>query len=704
MKIRWRLLKLMLLIALVPLIFATVFERAMMHGLTRRLASRTRKSLTEDARNLLENIVRDYGRIAERDRESIELGLKIQAREVERRLAMEAPASPVLYFSEDYDKGSGLPEGMVDSEKHFRAGPDGKRTPVPVTYDEQVYFVVKGAEGETVNDDMARLSTMPEVYSFANKEGLMYWQYTSLESGFHSCYPGHGGYPSEYDPRKRAWYQEARNSNELTWVIMPEVSTRTIAPTVAMPVRRPNGDFAGVTAIDVDLTGMFKSLNLPPQWSRGAEIVFVVPAWPESPAPGKPIIIAHRSYRTPVRDWEKEFQLMFLESDDPEELDALMADALSGKSGVRKMRYRGKDALWAYGTGKGIPVVIVPYDTIVARASEIEQSLLEQISRTLKVTGLIFLLVIIVAVHMAFRHSRKVTEPVRQLAERSVSLAAGDFQTRLDIKTGDEFQDLSELVNKIGPELAERDKMKRALELAQEIQQHLLPQSPPKPAGFDIAGKSVYCDETGGDYYDFIELITVGPGKLGIAVGDVTGHGISAALLMASARAVLRTRAELHGTDLGALFEALNMHLVRDGSEGRFMTLFYGILDTDARSLVWTSAGHDPPFWLQRASGRIEELPGADPPLGIIEEMTFSQVGPVTIERGDVVVIGTDGIWEAESATEEQFGKGRLREVLSCCNEMSAEQIRNAIVEAVGDFSRPIPQRDDITLVVIKAL
>jgi sigma-B regulation protein RsbU (phosphoserine phosphatase) len=251
--------------------------------------------------------------------------------------------------------------------------------------------------------------------------------------------------------------------------------------------------------------------------------------------------------------------------------------------------------------------------------------------------------------------------------------------------------------------LGERDRMKKSLAVAMEIQQHLLPQADPQLEGFDIAGKSLYCDETGGDYYDFIRLGDIGADKLGIAVGDITGHGIAAALLMASARGVLRSHAARHGTDLDELFGAINLHLVRDTGDERFMTLFYGILDVAQRTLTWTSSGHDPALWLRRQRGEIQELPNTGIPLGILEEARYTQGGPVTLDHGDIIVIGTDGIWEARDPAEEMFGKDRLRQILSAQADSPSAEIHAAIVEAVRIFQGTAPRDDDITLVVIKA-
>ena len=756
MTIRRRFLVLLLLIALGPMIVAAVLHRAWMYGLGRRLASGTRESLTaigsntregldelaadtrdhliDDARAYLQQAVDGFGRILAREKELLELALRYQARAAEHCLAQRPPASPRLVVAGDYDAGRNLPADMAPSTTHFRAGADGTLAPLPVSYGEQVYYLAGGVARSAVAADMARLSAMPQAYRvvYESKPDLMYWQYTSLESGLHTCYPGHGGYPADYDPRKRLWYRRTKERGELLWhPPLVEVSTRSVTLGLSMPVRRPDGSFAGATAIDVPVRHLFDALALPEPWAEESVALVVAPGWNDETfqGKGKLVVLAEKGREERREDWQNATAWRFFESDDPGQVAALLRDADAGRSGVRRMAYRGCDAVWAYGAGAGgapFPIVIVPCEQIVARAAqaeravrrtteateryvqgktdEAEQYVLDTTSDALKITGAILLGVIAIVVGVALRRSRLVTEPIQQLAREGRKLADGDFEARVDIRTGDELEELGRIFNATGPMLKERERMKQSLALAMEIQQHLLPPGPPSLDGFDIAGRSDYCDETGGDYYDFIDLVDLGHGKLGIAVGDVTGHGIGPALLMASARAVLRSHAVAHGADLAALFNTLNHHLVRDTGDERFITLFYGLLDATTRTLRWTSAGHDPPLWLRRASGRIEELPNTGIPLGVLDGAVHEQAGPITLEPLDVVVIGTDGIWETHNPAGEQFGKGRLRGVLEAHAHLGADAIHGAIVDAVQQFRAAEPQRDDITLVVLKAL
>jgi len=708
-KIRNKRLLLLLAIAIVPLLVGSIVHRLSIESLGEHLAADARDALTQQAHRLLQNLVDDYGRILRRDKDAIEMALRFQAREVELRLAADPPAEARLYFSEDYDRREDLPPGTALSTKHFRPGANGRPAPIPVSYDEQVYFIVKGVERAAVADDLARLSTMPEVYRFASRSNadLMTWQYTSLEGGFHTSFPGHGGYPAEYDPRTREWYRRAKSEDDLTWIVMPDVSTRTVGMSVAMPVRRPGGAFAGVTAIDVPFTSIFQELHLPQQWRVGSEAMLVV-RQPADEGEGAALrIFVHRGYEEQGRDWQTPVEMRFLASEDKTEFDALAADVAAGKVGVRKMRHQGRDALWAYGAappGEPFPVVIVPYGLIVGVADQAERYAHGQVVRGLQIAGAVMLLVAVVVATVALVSARSVTRPVHQLADAAQRLSEGDYKTHVAIHTGDELEALGETFNRVGPQLEERQKMKHSLELAKGIQQHLLPQEPPDLEGFDIAGRSIYCDETGGDYFDFIELIELSPHKLGVAVGDVTDHGIAAALLMASARAVLRSNAGRHGADLAALFGALNVHLVRDTGDERFMTLFYGVLDGQERSFWWISGGHDPALWLRKGSDEVEELAGSGFPLGIVEEAEYDPAGPVTLERGDIVLIGTDGAWETRNNQDEFFGKERLCDLVREHADASAADIFQAVVDATVEWRGDRAQDDDLTLVIIKAL
>jgi sigma-B regulation protein RsbU (phosphoserine phosphatase) len=237
-----------------------------------------------------------------------------------------------------------------------------------------------------------------------------------------------------------------------------------------------------------------------------------------------------------------------------------------------------------------------------------------------------------------------------------------------------------------------------ALNLAQEVQQNLLPQRPPQLETIDVAGRSLYCDETGGDYYDYIELPN---GSLGIVVGDVSGHGISAALLMASVRAYLRARSTLSSAT-GDIITGVNRLISVDTAEtGQFMTLFYLVVEPRNNRIIWVRAGHDPGFLYCPHSDEFEALSGAGMALGVDENWKYEDYNRA-VKPGQIVLLTTDGIFEAHSPEGEMFGKERFKGIVRKNADLEAEGIRKAVFDAVTEYRGDEPQEDDITLVILK--
>jgi len=245
---------------------------------------------------------------------------------------------------------------------------------------------------------------------------------------------------------------------------------------------------------------------------------------------------------------------------------------------------------------------------------------------------------------------------------------------------------------------------KTSMAQASMVQQKLMPKSDPCVDGFDIAGKSIWCDETGGDYYDFLYPAANGHKRIGIAVGDVTDHGISSALLMTTARAFLRERVQTPPTECAAIISDVNNRLVRDIEElNLFMTMFYGEIDINEKLIRWVKAGHEPAILYTPATDTHELLAGEGLPLGVIEDAEYKESSK-KIHSGQIILIGTDGIKEAVNTTGEMFGNERLLDVIRVHAQQSAREILNRVFEALHDFRHPLKPDDDETLVVIKVL
>lgn len=244
----------------------------------------------------------------------------------------------------------------------------------------------------------------------------------------------------------------------------------------------------------------------------------------------------------------------------------------------------------------------------------------------------------------------------------------------------------------------EKQRMQEELAVAQKIQQSLLPRGGVSIAGLDVFGLSVPCDETSGDYFDYIRRPG---GRLGFVVGDVSGHGIGAALLMSSARALLRAFAA--GDDPPeAVVTRLNRFLSGDVETGRFMTLFYGEISLRDRKLTYVRAGHNEPLLYRRSTDAFEELSEGGIALAMMEDFDFEATGPIELQPGDLLFLYTDGIVEAMDAKREPFGLARIQEILRGHRERPAKELVEMVRAAVRKHTGTDVREDDLTLVVAK--
>jgi sigma-B regulation protein RsbU (phosphoserine phosphatase) len=291
---------------------------------------------------------------------------------------------------------------------------------------------------------------------------------------------------------------------------------------------------------------------------------------------------------------------------------------------------------------------------------------------------------------------------IKELSQAADRIARGDFSPLLPVKTRDEVGDLIQSFNTMAGQLRERIRLKAALDLAMEVQQNLLPQQSRGTEGLDVAGLSIYCDETGGDYYDFLDVCCRDSNHFGLAVGDVSGHGISAALLMASVRAFLRSRLTQPGS-IAEIITDVNRLVAADTREtGHFMTLFYAEIDPSGKTLEWVRAGHDPALLYDPTSDTIEELRGGGIALGVDGDYAYQESAVSGLSRGQVVLIGTDGVWETHNESGEMFNKTRLAALIRENGSSSSQELLQSIVKSLKDFRGSVKQEDDVTLVAVK--
>jgi sigma-B regulation protein RsbU (phosphoserine phosphatase) len=257
------------------------------------------------------------------------------------------------------------------------------------------------------------------------------------------------------------------------------------------------------------------------------------------------------------------------------------------------------------------------------------------------------------------------------------------------------------LMSAIADEVAQRERLNREVEIAREVQERLFPQTLPPIPGVDYAGACRPALGVGGDYYDFLALPG---GQLGIAIGDVSGKGIAAALMMASLQASLRGEATRAPENLAALMSNVNRLVYEASSSNRYATFFYGQYNPATRSLTYVNAGHNPPM-LFHGTGKdvqLARLEVGGTVVGLLESFPYEQ-GNLTIEPGDVFIAFTDGISESMNSTDEEWGEKALIETVKACSGLSPSETITRVMQAADEFVAGAKQHDDMTLVVLRA-
>lgn len=503
----------------------------------------------------------------------------------------------------------------------------------------------------------------------------------------------------EFDPALRPWHRAALERNASTWTEPYLFAGRPgsggdLGISYACPVRDSAGELLGVLAIDVtlgDLSRYLASLSISTQ---GA--IFIVDR--------SGLLVAASEGGLAVAGGAR---LSLAGS--PSAAAAAVAHSLpTGESGfldldrplLRRVDVGDEPAralITPFRPSPGIDwwiVSVVPERVFMGQALTVQRRLI-----ALSLVGIAFMLAI------AFWLSQRLAVPILQLRAHVRRVGEGAVNERLNLRAAREFEDLSKDLNAMAGQLRQRLALQQSLEFARQVQQGLLPKRPPAPSGLDLAGNSQYCDSTGGDYFDFIDLAPAkgrdGADAALVAVGDVMGHGVASALLMASARAALRIQANEPG-DLGMKLGAVNRVLMQDSTHGRFMTMLLLLLNPAARRVRYANAGHDAALLYDPATGQFRELEGGGLPLGVEEETKYEEFCVEDIPRGAVLVAGTDGIWETRNAAGESFGKSPLREQIRAHAHEPAQVIVDRIRAALQRHRGGRRLEDDVTLVVAR--
>ena len=318
--------------------------------------------------------------------------------------------------------------------------------------------------------------------------------------------------------------------------------------------------------------------------------------------------------------------------------------------------------------------------------------------------AVIFLLLGIAGLATGFVLTRTITTSVDDLYKATLHVRRGDFTQRVRVHQRDQLGALGESFNEMTSSIAElieeqskRQKLENEIVIAREVQSQLFPQVLPTLPGLELAAICRPARVVSGDYYDFIRT---GTNTVGIALADISGKGIFAALLMASLQATLRSHAGFDGVSGTAeLVARLNRHLFRNTSDDRYATFFYAVYDVAARTLTYTNAGHLAPFFVNGSN--VQELSEGGTVVGLIEDCNFTQ-GTIKVEPGSLFVAFSDGLTEPENVYGEEFGVTRLREEVLRQRSLHPQPIAENLIAAAEQWAGTAEQADDITVVVAR--
>lgn len=285
------------------------------------------------------------------------------------------------------------------------------------------------------------------------------------------------------------------------------------------------------------------------------------------------------------------------------------------------------------------------------------------------------------------------------LAVEAMRLGAQDYVHKASLDGGILIRSLLFAIERNRRRLAEHRQrsVQREIDFAAEIQKHLLPKTSPDLIGFDVAGHSESTDSTSGDFYDFIDH---GDGKWDIVLADVCGHGIGPAMITVGTRRLLRSCAALH-EDLGDLMTIANRGICEDTFKSLFVTLFFARLNPQRMQLQYIGAGHL--AFLIDVDGMASELATNGIPTGVDPDFSYHVDGVITMSSGQIALLMSDGIWEAQKDDEAPFGRERAFEIVHQYRHQSAAAISAQLISAVNEYCHPEGVQDDLTAVIIKA-
>ncbi len=731
MKIRWKILLILLTFSLVPLFVLKTHGLNSLKELGYDLQTQTRVTLLERATDSLAKEAEGAAALINLEDRLYRTTLKSVQGETEFRLndndvapLKEKPFittpdtainEPELINKPGYKKIALLGKAKNRRNTHRMAAIQrGDLIDLPVSPNHISFWLPHGLDIDQAMPQITRLTPLLHAFQACGStlEDLALWQEIILEDGLVASYPAHNSFPRKYDARTHPWYMEVKKTQEVNWALPSiDAASRSLCYRLSAPLKSDDGTFLGITSLVIPVEAALDNSLVTDNFGRTE--IMMVSSQPYDEKHSNNLMIVGKigddaleaaSQDTRGRFWLAPPEPEWLKEDNPE-FETLLNDVRKANSGVIQMRYNGVPCLWTYSPINAhlSLLIITPVRDFTAEADEAEQYVRESIANQYEGTSLIALFVIGSIALVAYFASKSLSKPVSTLSEAMIKVGEGDWDARADYHSKDEFGELASNFNNMVPQLREHSATQQALSLADEAQQSLFPQAPPEVEGVEIGARCTFSEKTGGDYYDFLGCRTCGPKTFAAAIGDVSGHGVSAALLMTSARAYMRALTG-QGLPLVDVICRVNGLITKDCLQtGHFMTAFTMICNTELKVINWIRSGHDPALIYTPETDSFEELIGSGLALGVDENYQYEE-NLTPVKSGQILIIYTDGIWEAHNPAGKPFGKEKLNRIIRENHHRSAQDMVDFLLSEVQNHRKGLPLEDDCTAIIIKFL
>ncbi|MCL2281761.1 MAG: SpoIIE family protein phosphatase [Fibromonadales bacterium] len=529
--------------------------------------------------------------------------------------------------------------------------------------------------------------------------------YLGTQSGIYFRYTDFNVSQSDYDPRKRFWYDEVYNSDKPVWIetyVSAFSGNKVISS--AQAYKDASGRKAGVVAVDIPLKVLLEDIIDSIRIGKSGYTFLL---------DNKGHYLAHPHNN----DFESD-----VINTAHGEYKRILTDMVNGKNGIRRVTINGTDYYMAYAylpiTGWSLGIAVeyeeiisgalnmkrdIDSDAVVAK-ERIGQMLSQAIFNSIILSCIICIAVLILTIIV----SRSLTRPIVELTENVIEVGRGNLDTKIIIDAKDEIgvlatnfnkmtRDLKKYIRNLSKVTIEKERINSDLRIATGIQSDMLPKIFPNFANRDDLQMAVLmrpAKEVGGDFYDFYFLDSE-HSKIALVIADVSGKGVPAALFMVIAKVLIKNNRDL---PVNEVLAEVNKLLCADNNSNMFVTAYFSVLDLVTGKYTYAAAGHPAPLLYHKQSKEVSYLAlSKDLPLGVIpNEKYVSQ--EITLQSGDSLLLYTDGVTEAFSANSEMYGKVRLKENMMRFAEDPAETVMERLYNTVTEHSEGVSQSDDITM------